>query len=354
MSTYLIVDLNNMAHRCLHGTQGTIDIKAGMALHITLNSLRSSWKKFNADHIVFCLEGRSWRHDFYKQYKAQRKVLQATMTKKEREDNELFFATFDIFIDFIRTKTNATVLQCPVAEADDMIARWIQLHPDDSHVIISSDRDFFQLLSDKVKMYDGVRGWTISTDGYFDDQGQPVVKKKMISVLDKSGKKVKKTVDEAMEKPEPEYELFKKIIRGDSSDNIMSAFPGARENGSAKKPGIREAFEDRNARGFNWNNFMLQEWQKLVGADEDGNPLTEKVRVIDEFNFNKKLVDLTEQPLDVKNQMDDTIADAVSKDKVSMVGIWFLRFTEEMSLFNIGKNPQDYATMLAAPYATKI
>lgn len=351
MSTYLIVDLSNMAHRMLHGTQGTIDIKAGMALHITLNALRASWKKFKADHIVFCLEGRSWRKDVYKEYKAQRIVQQATLSKKEREDNELFFSTFDTFMDFIREKTNATVLQCPTAEADDMIARWIQVHPDDSHIIISSDRDFFQLLTDKVKMYDGVRGWTISTDGYFDDKDQPVVVKKNINVTDKTGKKTKKAVSVAMDKPDPEYALFTKIIRGDASDNIMSAFPGVRENGSAKKPGIKEAYEDRHARGFNWNNFMLQEWNKLIGADEDGNPLTKRVRVLDEFNFNKQLVDLTQQPQEVKLAMDETIYTAVSKDKVSMVGIWFLRFTEEMSLFNIGKNPTDYAAMLSAPYA---
>ncbi|MNY34036.1 hypothetical protein D3C86_1683470 [compost metagenome] len=154
-----------------------------------------------------------------------------------------------------------------------------------------------------------------------------------------------------MEKPDPEYALFTKIIRGDASDNIMSAFPGVRENGSAKKPGIREAYDDRHARGFNWNNFMLQEWNKLVGADEDGNAITERVRVIDEFNFNKQLVDLTQQPLEVKHAMDEVIYTAVSKPKVSMVGVWFLRFTEEMSLFNIGKNPTDYAAMLSAPYA---
>lgn len=352
MSTYLIVDLSNMAHRCLHGTQGTIDIKAGMALHITLNSLRSSWRKFQADHIVFCLEGRSWRKDVYKDYKAQRVVQQATLSKKEREDNELFFATFDIFMDFIRTKTNATVLQCPTAEADDMIARWIQLHPDDKHIVISSDRDFFQLLSPTVKMYDGVRGWTISTDGYFDDQDKPVVVRRNLTETDKAtGKKVKKPVDVSMEKPDPEYALFTKIIRGDASDNIMSAFPGVREHGSSKKPGIREAFEDRKAKGFNWNNFMLQEWDKLVGADEDGNAITKRVRVIDEFNFNRQLIDLTQQPEEVKFQMDECIAEAVVKPKATMVGIWFLRFTEEMSLFNIGKNPNEYAAMLAAPYA---
>lgn len=352
MATYLIVDLNNLAHRCLHAGSGSIDIKTGMALHITLNALRQCWKKFKADHIVFCLEGRSWRHDHYSGYKAHRRAQQSIMTKKEREDNAVFFGAFDLFMDFIRDKTNATVLQSEGAEADDMIARWTQLHPDDNHIILSSDRDFFQLLSSKVKQYDGIRGWTISTDGYFDDKDQEVVVKKNITKVDKaSGKKIKTSVSNKLEAPDPEYELFMKIIRGDSSDNIMSAYPGVRENGSAKKPGIREAFEDRKTRGFNWNNFMLQEWDKLVGSDEDGNAITEKVRVLDEFNKNKILVDLTMQPDDIKFKMDQAIMDAVSQPKKSMVGIWFLRFTEEMSLFNIGKNPTDYANMLAAHYA---
>ena len=352
MSTYLIVDLSNMAHRMLHGTQGTIDIKAGMALHITLNALRSSWRKFKADHIVVCLEGKSWRYELYPQYKAQRKVLASTQTKKEREDNEFFFGTFDIFVNFLRERTNTTVLQCEVAEADDMIARWIQLHPDDDHIIISSDRDFFQLLAPNVKMYDGIRNWTIGLDGYFEDNGKPVVVKRNKKRKDKtSGKMITESTEIAMEAPDPEYALFVKIVRGDASDNVMSAYPGVREHGSAKKPGIREAFEDRNARGFNWNNFMLQEWDKLIGSDEEGNPETKRVRVIDEFNFNKKLVDLTEQPYEVKNAMDFAIADAVSKERKSMVGIWFLRFTEEMALINIGKSPNEYAAMLAAPYA---
>lgn len=351
MSTYLIVDVNNLAHRCLHGTQGSIDIKAGMALHITLNALRSSWRRFKADHIVFCLEGRSWRKDSYPQYKAHRQVQANLLSKKEKEDNELFFGTFDVFMNYIREKTNATVLQCPVAEADDMIARWIQLHPEDDHVIVSGDRDFFQLLAPNVKMYDGVRNWTISTDGYFDDDGNEVVVKRNQSVVDSAtGKKVKKPISIKMEAPDPQYELFMKIVRGDSSDNIMSAFPGVRENGSAKKPGIKEAFEDRYAKGFNWNNFMLQEWDKLVGVDEDGNSITQRVRVLDEFRVNERLVDLSKQPEEIKEAMDTAIAEAVVKPKVPMVGIHFLRFTEEMGLFTIGKNPNEYAAMLAAAY----
>ncbi len=33
----------------------------GMAFHITLNSIKKAWQDFGGSHVVFCLEGRSWR-----------------------------------------------------------------------------------------------------------------------------------------------------------------------------------------------------------------------------------------------------------------------------------------------------
>lgn len=351
MTRYLIVDLNNMMYRCLHSSSGEIDIRASMALHITLNAVRSSWRKFNIEHIVFCLEGKSWRYKLYPQYKAHRRAQETMLNKREREDMDFFFRVYDQFKVFLNDKTNATVLQCPVAEADDMIARWIQVHPNDEHIILSSDKDFYQLLADNVRIYDGMKGWTISNKVVLDENDKPAVVKKNKSVVDKvTKKKIKESVTYAVEPPNPQYELFLKIIRGDSSDNIMSAYPGVREKGSDKKPGIKEAFDDRDAQGFHWNNFMLQEWNKLVGQDEQGLPIVEKVRVIDEYKINQQLVDLTKQPDDVKLQMDETISVATLKNKVPMVGIHFLKYANDMDLVNISKNPNDFANMLAASY----
>lgn len=351
MSCFLIVDLSNMMYRCLHSSSGPIDTRAGMALHITLNAIRSSWKKFKADHIVFCMEGKSWRYSYYPQYKAHRRVQDSLLSKKEKEDMEFFFNVYEQFSEFLSLKTNVTVLQCPVAEADDMIARWIQVHPTDQHIIVSSDRDFYQLLSENVKIYDGIKGWTISPTEVLDEKDNPAVTKKNITRIDKvTKKKTKETVKNTVDAPNPEYELFMKIVRGDASDNIMSAFPGVREKGTDKKPGIIQAFDDRFDKGFNWNNFMLQEWDKLIGMDENGEPIKERVRVIDEFKFNEKLIDLTKQPDSVKSEMDKTIERAIDKPKLSMVGVWFLKFADEMDLVNISKNPTDYANMLAASY----
>ena len=63
--TYIIVDTANTFFRARHVINGDADIKLGMALHITFNSIKKAWQDFGGSHVVFCLEGRSWRKDFY-------------------------------------------------------------------------------------------------------------------------------------------------------------------------------------------------------------------------------------------------------------------------------------------------
>ena len=64
--TYILVDTANTFFRARHVINGDADIKLGMALHITFNSIKKAWQDFNGSHVVFCLEGRSWRKDVYK------------------------------------------------------------------------------------------------------------------------------------------------------------------------------------------------------------------------------------------------------------------------------------------------
>ena len=75
-------------------------------------------------------------------------------------------------------KTNCSVLQHPECEADDFIARFIQNHPDQKHVIVSSDSDFYQLLNKNVSQYNGIMNQHITVDGVFNDRGKPVIDKK--------------------------------------------------------------------------------------------------------------------------------------------------------------------------------
>ena len=254
--TYILVDTANMFFRARHVVRGSdIDTKIGMAYHIMFSAINKAYKDFDGSHVVFCLEGRSWRKDFYVPYKANRAAARAALTEAEQEEDQAFWQAFDDFKTFIDEKSNCTVLQHGSVEADDFIARWIQNHPNDKHVVISSDSDFYQLISENVTQYNGIQNQHITLDGVFNDKGKPVKDKK---------------TGEQKQIEAPEYLLFEKCIRGDTSDNVFSAYPGVRKKGTKNKVGMLEAFADRNNKGFDWNNFMLQRWTDHEGEEHDG------------------------------------------------------------------------------------
>jgi 5'-3' exonuclease len=326
--TYILVDTANTFFRARHVVRGNLEDKVGMSIHTILGSVRKAWKDFNGSHVVFALEGRSWRKDHYAPYKRNRSDARAALSPREAEEDRVFWETFDQFKEFITDKTNTTVLHHPQLEADDLIAGWIDLHPNDNHVIISTDGDFAQLISPNVQQYNGVTGVTTTHKGYFDEKGKPV--------------KDKKTGD-TKPAPDPEWLLFEKCMRGDTSDNIFSAFPGVREKGSKNKVGLREAFADRNSKGWAWNNLMLQRWTDHEGQEQ---------RVKECYERNKLLCDLRAQPTEIRDLMFDVINETINQNKnIPQVGIRLLKFCAEYDLQKISEQVQSYAEPLNARYA---
>ena len=327
MTTYVLVDTANTFFRARHVIRGDLDTKVGMAFHITLAGVRKAWQDFNADHVVFCLEGRSWRKDFYEPYKRNRSDARAALTEKEEQEDKLFWEAFDTFKDFVGTKTNCTVLQHQQLEADDLIAGWVQHHPDDEHVIISTDGDFAQLISPNVRQYNGITETTITHEGYFDKKGNPVINKK---------------TGLAKDAPDPAFMLFEKCMRGDKSDNVFSAYPGVRVKGTKNKIGLTEAFADKDNKGFNWNNMMLQRWVDHEGVEH---------RVLDDYNRNVILCDLTAQPGNIRSIINDVIEEAVEKPKqITQVGLRLMKFCALWDLQRVSEQAQSYAEPLQARY----
>lgn len=325
--TYILVDTANTFFRARHVIRGDLNDKIGMSIHTVLSSVRKAWREFKGDHVVFCLEGRSWRKDHYKPYKAQRAEGRAAQSPKEQEEDRVFWETFDQFKDFITNKTNTTVLQHKQLEADDLIAGFIQAHPDDNHVIISTDGDFAQLIAPNVRQYNGVMEVTTTHEGYFDVKGKRVIDKK--TNLPKP-------------EPDPQWLLFEKCMRGDTSDNIFSAYPGVREKGTKNKVGLREAFADRTSKGYSWNNLMLQKWLDHEGVEH---------RVLDDYNRNSVLCDLTAQPTEIRQLIDETINTATTADKnIAQVGVRLLKFCAEYDMQKISEQVQSYAEPLNARY----
>lgn len=327
MSTYILMDGMNTFYRSLHAVRGNADLKVGMALHVTLNSIKKAWHDFDADHTVLFLEGRSWRKEVYVPYKANRSVARAALSEEEQEEQKLFFEAFETFQEFVHDKTNATVLQHPNLEADDLIAGFIQMHPNDNHIIISSDSDFHQLIAPNVRQYNGVAETLTTHEGVFDVKGAPVLDKK---------------TKEPLPAPDPEWILFEKCMRGDSSDNIFSAFPGVRTKGSKNKVGLRDAFEDRKQKGWSWNNIMLQRWQDHEGKEH---------RVFEDYERNRLLIDLTAQPAHIKQYIKETIINYTSNPKdIQQVGVRLMKFCQLFDMKRILTNIQPYAEPFQARY----
>ena len=319
---YLLIDTSNMFFRARHQAHRAADTwtKLGFALHLTIMSANKVARDLGADHVVFALEGRSWRKDHYKPYKANRAVARGKMTETESEEDKLFWETYDELTKYLAAKTNCSVIRCATAEADDIIARWITLHPEDEHVIVSTDSDFVQLIAPNVRLYNGVNDHLFSVDGVKDGKG------KSLAFTIESNSKIKVGKADANFVVPTDYQkwvLFMKCMRGDPGDNVFSAYPGVRVKGTKKMVGLTEAFEDRNKKGYAWNNMMLQRWIDHEQIEH---------KVLDDYDRNCTLIDLTAQPQHIKDAVDTAIREQVSHKDTGMVGAQFLKFCGKYEL----------------------
>ena len=190
----------------------------------------------------------------------------------------------------------------------------------------STDGDFAQLISANVSQYNGVGDLHITHQGTFDAKGKPVKDKK---------------TGEPKAAQDPEWMLFEKCMRGDTSDNVFSAYPGVRTKGSKNKVGLTEAFEDRKSRGYAWNNLMLQRWSDHNGVEH---------RVLEDYQRNIQLCDLTAQPAEIKQKIVETIRINAVPKTIDQVGIRMLKFCNAWDMKKISDNIQTYAEPFQARY----
>ena len=337
---YLLIDTANMFFRARHSAHRASDswTKLGFALHLTVMSANKVARNFGVDHVVFALEGRSWRKDHYKPYKANRAEARAALNETEAEEDKMFWETYDELTKYLSTRTNSSVIRCATAEADDIIARWIALHPQDEHIIVSSDSDFVQLIADNVKLYNGINDYLFTVNGVEDSKG------KSLSFSVESNSKIKVGKHDANFVSPIGYHqwaLFLKCMRGDPGDNVFSAFPGAPIKGSKNRVGLKEAFEDRQRRGYSWNNLMLQRWTDHANQEH---------KVLDDFERNRTLIDLTAQPQTVKDAVDTAIREQVSHRDVGMVGAHFLKFCGRYELTKLSEHADAIGRWLNQTY----
>jgi hypothetical protein len=106
--------------------------------------------------------------------------------------------------------------------------------------------------------------------------------------------------------------------------------------------GLTEAFEDRDRRGYAWNNLMLQRWTDHESAEH---------RVLDDYERNRTLIDLTAQPDAVKAAVDTAIGEQVSHRDVGMVGVHFMRFCGKYELTKLSDQADAMSRWLNSTYS---
>lgn len=331
---YLLVDTLNLFFRIRHIAHrgASLDDNLGLSMHMLMNAANKIARREDTDHVIFAMEGKkNWRKEFYPEYKKTRAIERQKRTEAEIEEEQLYFEVFNDFIDFIQKGTNCSVIKCETAEADDVIARFIQLHPEDYHTILSSDTDYYQLISENVAMYNGVSKEFITHLGIYDDYANPIIDKK---------------TNKPKELGDPRWLLFEKCIRGDKTDNVFSAYPGVRKKGTKNKIGLLDAYDDMDKKGYNWNNLMLQRW-----TDHEG----EEHRVLDDYERNKKLIDLNAQPQEIKDQVDEAIVNALIVGNIAYirpkdVNFKFIKFCGQHDLPNLLNNSDEIVRWLSQPY----
>ena len=155
----LIVDGLNIAFRWKH--QGVLDFKYDYA-----RTVESLAKSYNAGTIIITADGgSSYRKAIFPEYKANRKEKYAEQTPQEEKEFAMFMAEFSNTLTLLKEKH--TVLQFKGVEADD-IAAYISMNLEkfdfDECWMISSDRDWDLLITDKVSRFSTVTRKEVTLD----------------------------------------------------------------------------------------------------------------------------------------------------------------------------------------------
>lgn len=165
----VLMDTNNLALRCIH-SKDVITYTSDKVVesvdydywkYLMFNSIYLSLFAIkNVGTYVLAVDDRnSWRYDYWKRYKEDRK-LKKTKDKSQFPWDE-FFNEYNNFLEDIKTHFPIKVLKISKCEGDDIIGT-IALGETNKCEIISTDKDFLQLSSNRIKIYNPLKRKHIS------------------------------------------------------------------------------------------------------------------------------------------------------------------------------------------------
>jgi hypothetical protein len=214
--------------------------------HEVMESILYHAKMFCSTGIIIAMDSpKLWRKQLYPEYKQRDREIDIYSDETKAAANLVY--------EFFRDKTAAMAIAVENCEADDIISYCVERKCfADDVIILSTDTDYVQLIGDGVRLYSPVQRCF-------------------------------------RESADPSYDLFVKCIRGDSSDNIKSAYPRVFE----KK--LSEAYADP---------YKMLNLMETVLTTSDGN----SYKVGDKYEFNKSLIDLRKLPSYVVDKIDAVVS----------------------------------------------
>ncbi|NLK68935.1 MAG: DNA polymerase I [Clostridiaceae bacterium] len=201
-SKLILIDGNSILNRGFYGLSGRSMLTTSTGLYTNavfafVNIMNKHLEEEKPDHIAvaFDLKAKTFRHEMYDGYKAQRKGMPDELAMQLPLIKEVLEAM------------NIPIIECEGYEADDVIGS-ISLKAEKENfdvLILTGDRDSFQLISEKVKViFPSTKAGKTETNIY--DQN---------TILEKYG-------------VTPSQLIEVKGLMGDSSDNIPGV-PGVGE-----------------------------------------------------------------------------------------------------------------------------
>lgn len=151
MNKLLLVDGSNLHFQMFFGMPARIINKQGKAIQGVLGfigALNKIIKLTNPTHVCVLFDGEceNERKELDQNYKANR-VDYSTVCEEENPFTQLPYV-YDC-LDYMQIKRYETTF----CETDDVIASYVKKYSNDMQIVISSfDSDFFQLISDNVKI----------------------------------------------------------------------------------------------------------------------------------------------------------------------------------------------------------
>ena len=252
---------------------------------------------------MMCFDRPSWRKKYTqsgecisgKLYKGNRRKK---MSPAEKEKYEKFQDHIQEFEEIMKIHTSAVVLAGDGLEADDLIggvADILSLDDDNEIYIITADKDMIQCLKNpQVTLINPADGKARTLDDWDGDA---------------------------------DLFMFEKCIRGDTGDNVGSAFPRVR------KTRIMKAYTDP----LEHTNLMHETWTDPTG----------KEFVVKElFKENELLMDLSKQPEIIRKQIIQTILREM-ENPGSYSHFHFLKFLGKYEMKRVAAQLETFVPMLS-------